>query len=659
MTGLRRVQLMVLTAASFVLAAAAAQAQDLPKPDTGGNTASQSIGTVQVGPATADPTSTTAGTPVGDAAGTVSATVGTAGGNSASGSGGVVQAGGNNRTTRSAGIAQVSPTGSKTSAQARPAGLNTQATIGGTGPSSADGSVVAAQVGGGNTANGTTGTAQVQPTSARVDSTAGSAIASTSGQQALGDTLGVSTSGLSEAPASATDVVLQVVHALLPGVPVTAAVGRLVDAGMLRITESGDNMAVDLGSLTVEITSLAHEPQLAVGILGTQLELGTLVQAGDGVDGTATDSLATVQAGGGNTATSSIGTAQVGSLAVAPHASASSEETGAAAQLGGGSAVADGDNTANGSLGTVQIGSVSASPAGDAGVDGVGTVSAGGSSGIGGGSNVADGSIGTAQIGGGNSSNGSAGTVQSGSVTVGPAAQASATPLHRSARVGGSSTIGGGGNDADRSIGVAQIGGGNVSSGSIGTAQSRSVDAAPTASTAGTTLAPSINVGGSGSGRGNTATGSIGTIQVGVGNTADRSIGTAQGGPTTIGRQSGGQTGGTGSGTGSTPGSAQPAATAPAKAAGENAPEQSQGRTTVRPAAGPPTAEARSRGKVKAGHELVKPTQPAPSGGNAALPVLGAKLPFTGLALWLALLVAASLIVAGAGLRRVAVRLAH
>ena len=98
-----------LAASAFVLIATAAQAQaqippsplpnpgkPAPAPTDKGNNASQSVGVVQVGPVTVDPTSAVADTPVTDAvanvSGTTEATVGTPGtGNGASQSGGVVQ----------------------------------------------------------------------------------------------------------------------------------------------------------------------------------------------------------------------------------------------------------------------------------------------------------------------------------------------------------------------------------------------------------------------------------------------------------------------------------------------------------------------------------------------------------------------------------------
>src|SRR6476646_4945768 len=101
----RRAGLVVTTA---LLGAAAAQAGDLPTPPAGGNTAGGSVGVVQVGPVTVDPTPVVAETPVAGATGSVTATVGSTGGNAASKSGGVVQAGGGNAVSGSLGAVQVS-----------------------------------------------------------------------------------------------------------------------------------------------------------------------------------------------------------------------------------------------------------------------------------------------------------------------------------------------------------------------------------------------------------------------------------------------------------------------------------------------------------------------------------------------------------------------
>ena len=75
-----------------------------PAPVDKGNSSSQSVGVVQVGPVTVDPTSAVADTPVGDVVSTAQATVGDTGGNGTSQSGGVVQVGGGNTATGSVGV---------------------------------------------------------------------------------------------------------------------------------------------------------------------------------------------------------------------------------------------------------------------------------------------------------------------------------------------------------------------------------------------------------------------------------------------------------------------------------------------------------------------------------------------------------------------------
>jgi hypothetical protein len=326
--------------------------------------------------------------------------------------------------------------------------------------------------------------------------------------------------------------------------------------------------------------------------------------------------------------------------------------------------------------------------------DGLGSASAGGSNGIGGGGNTATDSIGVIQVGGGNSSDGSAGVVQAGSIAAAPTADATVVPIDASVAVGGSSGIGGSGNTATDSIGVAQLGGGNTSSSSIGTAQSRSVDVRPTASAGDSTLAPAVNVGGSGNGPGNSATDSIGAVQIGVANSADQSIGTAQVGPTTVGQASGG-TGGGGTGGGGTGGGGTGGGGGGTGGGGGGGTGGGGGGTTgggggisgggislpavissprgtpaggrtTSPVAAPGTSPAMlgtlpaqpTRHRVppaRTGIERVTPSAAAPakpSGGG--LPVLSAKLPFTGISLWLAVLVAASLLAAGTVLRRTA-----
>jgi len=225
----RWIRALALAATVFALCAAAAQAQDVPGlPNAGdptettgdGNSASQSVGVVQVGPATVDPADATAGTPAGDAVAGAGATVGTQGGNHASQSGGVVQAGGSNSATRSAGAAQVSRSHGSTSTAVKTVGGTTgDASIGGNGSNSSRGSVGSAQIGSGNSTSGSTGAVAVQPTSATVTATVdggpgASQTVSASGGQVLGDTLGVDLSSLATVPASATIFMLDLVASL-------------------------------------------------------------------------------------------------------------------------------------------------------------------------------------------------------------------------------------------------------------------------------------------------------------------------------------------------------------------------------------------------------------------------------------------------------------
>ena len=166
--GSRYVRSLAAAVATFALAAGAAQAQSpLPDPPKDGNSADQSIGTVQVGPVTVDPTP-----------------------------------------------------------------------------------VVAIQVGGGNTAGGSTGSAQIQPTTAAAGAGADArgiapnaqTEASISGQQALGDQLGVDLSSLGQLPGPATTLVLQILHEALPSLPAGTALDKLVEAGTLQVGQGGDDI---------------------------------------------------------------------------------------------------------------------------------------------------------------------------------------------------------------------------------------------------------------------------------------------------------------------------------------------------------------------------------------------------------------------------------
>ena len=114
-------------------------------------------------------------------------------------------------------------------------------------------------------------------------------------------------------------------------------------------------------------------------------------------------------------------------------------------------------NSADGSSGTVQVGGVAVAPAATASTP-AGNADVGGGSGIAGGSSDAADSVGTVQVGGGNSASGSSGTAQASGITAGPAVSVTDTPAGE-ASIGGSSGIEGGGNTADGSTGTVQTGG--------------------------------------------------------------------------------------------------------------------------------------------------------------------------------------------------------
>jgi hypothetical protein len=714
MTKSRSLLCLITAAVCCVLAATAAQAQapipvepaadpstEVQAPEQG-NSASQSVGTVQVGSVTVDPAPVVAATPVGvagatdatDATGTTAATIGEPGGNHASQSGGTVQIGGNNSATGSAGTAQVSSSQAGSSAQARAAGATASAaapaTVGGSGSNLSKNSVVGAQIGSGGSAEGSTGSLQVQPTTAGVETSvdagglapAAKTDVSISGEQVVGDTLGVDLSSLGPVASSLGPVggqtaplISQIVDSLLPSGWTSAGGELLASAGTLGAGGS-DDVRLDLGQATAQVVSLERDPELVLRLFGTELRLGALVGVPENGESTAADSLATLQAGGGSTATGSVGTVQIGSLILAPTMGMTSEELGTSAALGGGAGVANGDNSATDSIGTFQIGSVFASPTLGFSSDGLGSASVGGTSGIAGGGNSANGSMGTVQIGGGNSAGGSTGAAQVGAVNAAPTAATTVTPTGTSTSAGGSTGIGGGGNTATDSVGTGQIGGGNTANRSIGAAQSNSVDAQPTASAGDTSIAPGVNVGGSGTGPGNTSTDSIGVVQVGNANTSAESIGTGQVGPSTVGGTpgGGGPGGGPGGEGGATPGSITgaesigssplPGVAAPGSAS-SRAPAVTL-QATPRPRAQPTRDGLVSAlglpGRVSRAAGVSAPFKPPAaqkakaSGASSTRAVLGAKLPFTGISLWMAVLIAGSLLAAGTTLRRLTMR---
>jgi hypothetical protein len=202
----------------------------------------------------------------------------------------------------------------------------------------------------------------------------------------------------------------------------------------------------------------------------------------------------------------------------------------AAFGLGGwiGTGPNDGNSTP-GSFGVAQIGSIAVAPVfavDSAALESSATV--GGGSGVDGiGTNTAGNSLGTLQAGGGNIADGSAGTAQVGGLRLAPSGKA-VTP-YGTLSLGGSSGIVGGSNSATGSLGTVQVGGGNNADGSAGTAQVGDTAVAPTLSATGTP-AGDVSVGGSSgiAGSGNDATGSLGTAQIGGGNTSTGSGGTTQ-----------------------------------------------------------------------------------------------------------------------------------
>jgi hypothetical protein len=202
----------------------------------------------------------------------------------------------------------------------------------------------------------------------------------------------------------------------------------------------------------------------------------------------------------------------------------------AAFGLGGwiGTGPNDGNSTP-GSFGVAQIGSIAVAPVfavDSAALESSATVDGG--SGVDGiGTNTAGNSLGTLQAGGGNIADGSAGTAQVGGLRLAPAGSV-VTP-YGIVSLGGSSGIAGGSNSATGSLGTVQVGGGNNADGSAGTAQVGDTAVAPMLSATGTPVGD-VSVGGSSgiAGSGNDATGSLGTAQIGGGNTSTGSGGTTQ-----------------------------------------------------------------------------------------------------------------------------------
>ena len=168
--------------------------------------------------------------------------------------------------------------------------------------------------------SGSTGSVQVQPTTAGVHATANAGPAapdigadiSASGEQTLGDTLGISLAELATYPGSATVYTLQLIQDLMPqilppGVSADVGLQQLIDSGTLQIGEDGDDVRVDLGTMTVQIVSLERDPTVSAQVMGTTISGGALAGVPNNGEPTSSDSTGVVQAGGGNSSQDSVG----------------------------------------------------------------------------------------------------------------------------------------------------------------------------------------------------------------------------------------------------------------------------------------------------------------------------------------------------------------
>lgn len=336
-------------------------------------------------------------------------------------------------------------------------------------------------------------------------------------------------------------------------------------------------------------------------------------------------------------------------------------------------------DTADHSFGTVQGGALTASPAlAFTSPSRELALMLGGSSGVAGGSpNSASDSAGTVQIGSGNEADPSIGTLQIGSLQLGPTAAFSSP--NGTTGLDGSSGIAGGNNQANNSDGTVQIGG-NSANGSTGTLQVAPLSEneqgtfGNTPAGSGTLAAPEQI----GSGSGNSATNSHGTVQVGGGNSATGSTGVLQFGgrsPSTGSVVSSTPTGSTpttsapgagstpaASGTGAataaaTPGSSTTAASASA-AAGPSSSRTPLANAATKSAAATAATAASSASPSRSGTATTSTAgtsaaagSPSPGNGTS---ILGQTLPFTGFALVLATMLGFGLLGAGVTVRRLA-----
>lgn len=576
---------MIVSAVALVAAAVPASAA-ADGNLTSGSVGSTQVSSVSVGPEVSAPDGTTVTVPV--------AVVGD-GGNASNGAIGTAQVGGGNSSTGSIGTAQASSVQGrpsvKTDASVVHASAAVPATLPGSGSNDSNGSIGTAQVGGGHSTSDSLVQVQANKPSATPSASAGT------------DSGTLVNVGSPEQP---TLVLL-----LGPPQPREKVAAALTH-----------DFAFDPANLLFQATALGVNPDVLAAVDPiAALTFGGVIGTGPN---------------GGNSAPDSPGTAQVGSVTLAPAIGLDSAALGTSGSVGGSSGVtgvgsnfadpsygtvqAGGGNTASDSDGSVQIGSLFLAPAGTLATP-YGTAGLGGSSGIAGGSNSSSGSIGTVQVGGGNSSNGSAGTAQLGTVSVGPTAQSSGTPNGAGdASLGGSSGIAGSGNNANGSLGTAQVGGGNGATGSRGTAQSSGITFGQRLTAAGVSIAAPTTIG---RGSGNSADGSTGVAQVGGGNSATDSIGTTQ------------------IGSGTPAAGSPPGPTARSLSSATPTALAAPTRTRARAASPPAASGVNPATHTKAGS---KPAQ-GELGANRSL--LNGTLPFTGLDLLYALI--AGLLLTGAG----------
>jgi hypothetical protein len=469
-----RPRLMSLAVACAVaLALAGTAAADL------GNNATNSVGTVQVSPVTAEPTATAIGEPV-DAAVTVPVEVTGSGGNDASDSLGTVQVGGGHEAANSTGSAEVSPTRVAPDATVTVAGSSTHASVpvqvGTDGESSASPVLGSVQVGSDGASSLPRAVSLEQPAPQ---------LAVEVRQPDLDVSGGVGVDDQFEADLQTLRMQAQMLGVTPSFLLAVDSVAQLELGGRIGTAPNDGNMA-DGSLLTGQAGPVTVAPTLALDspALASSVAVGGSNDVGGAGTNNAVDSLGTAQVGGGNDAADSVGTVQVGGAQLAPAMTA--ETPVGSAVLGGASTIEPGANNASSS-------------------------------------------IGTAQVGGGNNADGSTGTVQVAGVTVGPTLALNGTPLG-DVTLGGSSGIAGSGNDANGSTGTAQVGGGNSADRSNGTAQTGPLAFGQTV-TYGNTPAGGGSIGAPtqvGAASGNNASDSTGTVQIGGGNSARSSTGTLQ-----------------------------------------------------------------------------------------------------------------------------------